>query len=219
VAHTQHSFFNESFVDELAHRAGKDPYEFRRELLDHSPRHRRVLDMAATRANWGSPLPEGHARGIALEQSFGSIVAEVVEASVTPEGEVKVHRVAAAVDPGEAINPDTVIAQIQSGIIYGLTAALYGEITIEDGSVQESNFPNYEMVRLETAPKIDVHVINSGEALGGIGEPGTPPITPALANAIFAATGKRIRSLPIKNHDLSYSRDGQQLSMKERIVL
>lgn len=204
VGHTQHAFFNESFMDELAHEAGEDPFEFRRDLLAHSPRHKKVLELAAEKAGWGKPLPKGHARGIAIEQSFGTIVAEVAEVSVTPEGELQVHKVTAAVDCGRTVNPDGGEIQIQSGIIYGLTAASYGEISIEEGRVVQSNFPDYEMIRLETAPEMDVHFIESGERTGGLGEPGTPPIAPAVANAIFAITGKRIRSLPILAHDLSY---------------
>jgi isoquinoline 1-oxidoreductase beta subunit len=212
VGHTQHSFFNESFVDELAHKAGRDPYEYRRELLADAPRHRKVLDMAAKKAGWGEPLPEGHVHGIALEQSFDSIVAEVVELSIDEYGEAQVHKVTAAVDAGFAVNPDTLEAQIQGGIIYGLTATLFGEITIEGGAVAQSNFPDYEMVRLDTAPRTEVHIINSGEALGGAGEPGTPPIGAAVANAVFAATGKRLRSLPVKNHDLTPGPEGQKIS-------
>jgi len=203
VGHTQHCFFNESFVDELAAEAGQDPYEYRRTLLADMPRHRKVLDTAAEKAGWGTPLPEGHARGIAIEQSFGSIVAQVAEVSVDEFGQVKVHKVTAAVDCGIAVNPNAVDAQIESGIIYGLTAALFGEIEIDEGCVVQSNFPDYPMVRLQDAPEIDVHLIDSGEAIGGIGEPGTPPIAPALTNAIFAATGKRIRSLPVSKHDLA----------------
>jgi isoquinoline 1-oxidoreductase subunit beta len=209
VFRTQHAFFNESFIDELAHAAGKDPFAFRRDLLSHSPRHRKVLELAAEEAGWSEPLPPGRARGIALENSFGSIVAEVAEVSVTPQGHMQVHKVTAAVDCGRAVNPDGAEAQIQGGIIFGLTAACYGEIGIENGAVIQSNFPDYEMIRLETAPKMAVHFIESGERIGGLGEPGTPPIAPAVANAIFAVTGKRIRSLPILAHDLSYPPEGR----------
>lgn len=203
VAHSQHGYFTESFIDEMAHAAGADGFTFRRKLLADSPRHLRVLETAAEKAEWDAQLPEGWGRGIAMQHAFGTIVAQVVEASVSPQGDVKVHRVIAAVDSGDVINPDTVDAQIQSGIIYGLTAALYGEITIADGRVVQSNFPDYEMVRLAQAPHMETHIIRSGEPLGGMGEPGTPPIAPALANAIFDATGKRLRSLPVKNHDLT----------------
>ncbi|GAK46307.1 molybdopterin-binding aldehyde oxidase and xanthine dehydrogenase [Tepidicaulis marinus] len=205
VAHTQHTFFNESFADELAHAAGKDPYQFRRDLLKDQPRHLAVLDLAAKKANWGGPLPEGHARGIAVQESFQTIVAEVVEVSLDENGRPRVHNVTAAVDCGEVINTDTARAQVESGIIYGLTAALYGEITVENGAVVEENFPDYEMVRLANTPKMDVHFIESGAKLGGLGEPGTPPVAPALANALFSLTGQRIRSLPLKNHEFSRS--------------
>jgi len=202
VGHTQHSFFNESFVDELAHKAGQDPFEFRRALLKHTPRHRKVLETAAENAGWGTPLPAGRARGIAIEQSFGSIVSQVAEVSLADNGDVKVHKVTAAVDVGTAINPDSVEAQIQSGIIYGLTAALYGNISIDGGRVEQSNFHDYEMIHLAEAPEMNVHIINSGEKTGGCGEPGTPPIGPAVANALFVLSGQRIRTLPIKLHNL-----------------
>ena len=212
VGHTQHSFFNESFMDELAHKAGKDPFEYRRALLQGQPRHRNVLETAAEKAGWGKPLPAGRARGIALEQSFGSIVAQVAEVSLSEDGTVRVHKVTAAVDVGTAVNPDAVEAQIQSGIIYGLTAALYGNITIEGGRVEQSNFHDYQMVHLADAPQIAVHIINSGEKTGGAGEPGTPPIAPAVANALFVLSGERIRSLPVMLHDLRPAAASQQVS-------
>ena len=202
VGHTQHSFFNESFIDELAHKAGQDPFEYRRELLKDAPRHKKVLETAAEKAGWSSPVPDGRARGIAIEQSFGSIVAQVAEVSLSEDGKVKVHRVTAAVDCGTAVNPNSVEAQIQSGIIYGLTATLFGEITIVEGRVKQSNFHDYGMVRLADAPIMDVHIINSGEKTGGCGEPGTPPIAPAVANALYKLSGERIRSLPIQRHKL-----------------
>ncbi|MGK2742008.1 molybdopterin cofactor-binding domain-containing protein [Tepidicaulis sp. LMO-SS28] len=205
VAHTQHTFFNESFVDELAHAAEKDPFEFRRDLLKDRPRHLAVLELAAEKAGWGAQLPKGHARGIAIQESFQSIVAEVAEVSLGEDGAPHVHRVVAAVDCGEVINPDTARAQIEGGIIYGLTAALYGQISIEDGAVVESNFHDYEMVNMAEAPQIEVHFIESGAHLGGLGEPGTPPISAAVSNALFALTGKRARSLPLKNHDFKSS--------------
>jgi isoquinoline 1-oxidoreductase beta subunit len=203
VAHSQHTFFTESFMDEIAHEAGKDPFEYRRALLKNEPRHLAVLELAAAKAGWGTPLERGRARGIAIQQSFSSIVAQVAEVSVSPSGELKVHRVTAAVDCGSTINPDTAAQQVESGIIFGLTAALHGEITIEKGAVAQSNFPDYEMVRMADVPVIDVHFIDSGAALGGLGEPATPPIAAAVSNAVFAATGKRIRELPLKNHDLT----------------
>lgn len=198
VDHTQHGFFIESFVDELADQAGLDGYEYRRKLLAHSPRYTAVLDAAAKAANWGREVPEGRGLGIALVDSFGTVVAQVVEVDVTGP-EPKVVHVWCAADPGYAMNPDGFIAQIESGIIYGLTAALYGDITIENGAVVQSNFHDYPMLRIDQAPEISVEIINSGEKVGGGGEPGTPPIAPALANAVFAATGVRVRSQPIAN--------------------
>jgi isoquinoline 1-oxidoreductase beta subunit len=198
VDHTQHGFFIESFVDELADQAGMDGYEYRRKLLAHSPRYTAVLDAAAKAANWGREVPEGRGLGIALVDSFGTVVAQVVEVDVTGP-EPKVVHVWCAADPGYAMNPDGFVAQIESGIIYGLTAAFYGDITIENGAVVQSNFHDYPMLRIDQAPEISVEIINSGEKVGGGGEPGTPPIAPALANAVFAATGVRVRSQPIAN--------------------
>ena len=203
VGHSYNAFFTECFVDEMAIAAGADPYEFRRNLLARHPRFRIVLETAATRAGWGTPPARGRGRGIALHKSFRTIVAQVVEVSVAADGRPQVHRVVCVVDCGMAINPDTIAAQMESGIIFGLSAALYGEITIDKGRVQQQNFPNYDMVRLAQTPAIDVHIIESAAPLGGVGEPGTPPIAPAVANAIFAATGKRVRQLPIRNVDVS----------------
>lgn len=202
VDHSQHGFFTESFIDEAAVAAGRDPYEFRADLLRDNPRHLAVLNKVAEEAEWDRPLPEGRGRGISLQESFGSLVAQVVEVTVV-EGEVKVDRVVAAIDPGIAVAPDGIAAQIESGIIYGLTAALHGEITIENGAVEQSNFHDYEAVRMNEAPVIETHVINSGHEIGGAGEPGTPGIAPALANAVFNATGTRVRQLPLKNFDLN----------------
>jgi isoquinoline 1-oxidoreductase beta subunit len=197
VAHTQHGFFTESFIDELAHAAGKDPLQYRRELLAHAPRHAAVLDKAAEMSGWSTPAPAGRARGIALVESFGSIVAEVAEVEVV-EGRVKVHRVCAAVDCGDVINPDTATAQVEGGIIFGLSAALFSEVTIAGGRVAQTNFHDMPMPKLADAPSISVEFIRSGAALGGLGEPGVPPIAPAIANAVFALTGKRVRQLPVK---------------------
>ena len=197
VAHTQHGFFTESFVDELAHAAGKDPLQYRRDLLAHAPRHLAVLDKAAQMAGWSSPPAAGRGRGIALVESFGSIVAEVAEVEIV-EGRVKVHRVCAAVDCGDVINPDTATAQVEGGIVFGLSAALFNEVTIAEGRVAQSNFNDLPMPKLADAPSISVEFVRSGAALGGLGEPGVPPIAPAIANAVFALTGKRVRSLPVR---------------------
>ena len=200
VAHSQHTFFLESFVDELAHKAGKNPYQFRLDMLQDKPRHAAVLKAAAEKAGWERNLPEGHAMGIALQESFGSIVAQVAEVSINSDGSVRVHRVTCAVDCGRSVNPDNVASQAESGIIYGLTAALYGEITIANGRVEQTNFNDYEMLRLSDSPEIDVVTIESGAALGGLGEPATPPVAAAVANAVYILTGQRVRELPLKNY-------------------
>jgi len=201
VDHSLHAFFTESFIDELAHAAGQDPYRYRRGLLAHEPRYLAVLDLAAEKAGWGEALPANHGRGISIHRSFGTIVAEVVDVEIVA-GEPQVRRVVCAVDAGFAMHPDGMAAQMESGIAYGLTAALYGEISIRHGAVAESNFHDYPMLRIDGAPAVETHIINSGAAPGGAGEPGTPPIAPALANAIFDATGIRIRELPVRGHDL-----------------
>ena len=197
VGHTHTGFVNESFLDEVAHAGGKDPYELRRELLKDQPRHRHVLELAAEKAGWGTPLPEGRARGIAMRKSFESFVAEVAEVSVEG-GKVRVHKVVAAIDCGIAINPWNVVAQVESAIVFGLTAALHGELTLEKGRVQQSNFHDYPMLRMDEMPEIEVHVVDSDQPPTGVGEPGVPPIAPAVANALFTLTGKRVRSLPIR---------------------
>lgn len=199
VGHSHTAFFDESFVDELAAVLKKDPFEFRRELLAKSPRHLKVLETAAKEAGWGQPLPEGSGRGIALRASFGSIVAQVVEVAVPDGKTLQVKRVTCAIDCGPVVNPAIVRMQMESGIIYGLSAALYGEITLANGAVEQSNFPDYDAVRLADAPAMAVHLVDTGSSfVGGVGEPGTPPIAPAVANAIFAATGKRLRDLPLR---------------------
>ena len=200
VDHTQHGYFTESFIDELAVNAKMDGYEFRRKLLKNKPRHLKVLETAAKMAGWGKTLPAGQAQGISITESFMTIVAEVVTVDMS-QGEPRVLHVACAADAGMAVNPDGFKAQMESGIIYGLTAALYGEITIADGAVEQSNFHDYPMVRMDNAPEIDVEIISSDARIGGAGEPGTPPIAPAVANAVFKATGKRIRQLPLSKHE------------------
>jgi isoquinoline 1-oxidoreductase subunit beta len=197
VGHSQNIFFMESFIDEMAAQAKKDPFEFRRELLGNAPRYKAVLEMAAQKAGWGTKPPAGIHRGIAVGQSFGSYVAEVAEVSIAPDGTPKVHRVVAAVDCGLTVNPLTIARQIEGAIVYGLSAALYGRISFKDGRVEQGNFHNYQVLRMNEMPKVEVHILASTEKPGGIGEPGTPPIAPAVTNAIFAATGKRIRTLPI----------------------
>jgi isoquinoline 1-oxidoreductase beta subunit len=202
VGSSQNAFAVESFVDELAHAAGEDPYRFRRRLLAGKADFLAVLDMLADKGNWGQAMPAGHGRGMAIHESFGTIVGEIAEVAVA-NNEVKVERVVAVVDCGHVINPRTVEMQIESAVVYGLTAALYDEITIKDGRVEQGNFDGYPMVRLADSPKIETYMaLSGGSKWGGIGEPGTPPIAPAVCNAIFAATGKRIRSLPIKGADL-----------------
>lgn len=197
VDHTQHAFFTESFIDELANAADIDPYQYRRELLSHDPRALAVLDKAADMADWGKEMPKGWAQGIAFHRSFNTLVAQVVDLDMSND-ELRVAKVFCAADPGFAMSRDGFIAQMESGIIYGLSAALYSEINIRNGAVVESNFHNYKVLRMNESPDIEVHVINSGDSsLGGGGEPGTPPIAPALSNAIFAASGKRIRELPL----------------------
>jgi isoquinoline 1-oxidoreductase subunit beta len=201
INYTQNAFYKECFIDEMAHAAGADPYRYRRRLLANSPKNLAVLDAAASKAGWDSPPPQGVFRGIAVNEACGSYCAQVVEASVV-KGEVRLHRVVAAIDPGHVVNPLSVEMQVQGAIIYALTAALYGEITIKDGAAEQSNFDSYEMLRMADAPRVETVIVPSGGFWGGVGEPPVPPLAPALCNAIFAATGKRVRSLPLKNHDL-----------------
>jgi isoquinoline 1-oxidoreductase beta subunit len=202
VGHSHTAFVVETFLDELASAVGADPLELRRELLVGHPRHLAVLERAAEAAGWGTPLGPGRARGIAVHHSFESYVAAVAEASLEG-GRVRVHRFTCAVDCGRVVNPDTVVAQIEGAVGFGLTAALYGKITLEDGRVQQSNFHDYPMLRMHEMPAVDVHLIASEEPSSGVGEPGVPPVAPALANALASLTGKRIRRLPIRAQDLA----------------
>jgi len=197
VGHSHTAFVMESFLDELAHAAGQDPYQYRRRLLAKQPRTLNVLEVAAQKSGWGTPLAKGRGRGIAVHESFGSYIAQVAEVALDAKGAIRVERVVCAVDCGRIVNPDTIKAQMESGITFGLTAALYGEITLKNGRVQQGNFHDYPLVRLQDMPEVEVHIINSSEAPGGVGEPGVPPIAPAVANALFAATGARMRSLPM----------------------
>ncbi|HUK59745.1 MAG TPA: molybdopterin cofactor-binding domain-containing protein [Stellaceae bacterium] len=200
----QNTFSLESFLDEIAVATGQDPYQMRRKLLEGKPDWLKVLDLAAEKGDWGKPLPKGTGRGIAICEDTGSLCAQVAEVTVSPKGQVKVNRVTAAIDTRYMVNPLTIAEQVEGAIIFGLSAALYGKITVTNGIPDQGNFDTYRMVRLAEAPKIDVFVIpGGGKEWGGAGEPGTPPIGGAVANAIFAATGKRIRSLPIMDHDLS----------------
>jgi len=197
VGHSQNAFYVESFIDELAHETTKDPYLFRHGLLEKHPRLQKVLALAAAHANWDTALPEGRYRGIAVHGSFRSYVAQVVELSVE-DNTIKVHRVVCVVDCGIVVNPDIVKAQMEGGIIFALTAALYGEISLKNGRVEQSNFDDYALLRMDETPTIEVHIVDSNENPSGVGEPGVPPLAPAVANAVFSATGKRLRSLPLR---------------------
>lgn len=201
VGYTQNTFFGESFIDEMAAAGGKDPVELRRRLLTAWPRLAGVLNLAAEKAGWGRPLPSGHHQGVAVVNNIGSFTAQVAEVSVAA-GKLKVHRVVCATDCGQVVNPAIVEQQIRSAIVFGLSAALKGEITLEGGRVQQSNFHQYDVARMDEVPVVDVHIVPSTEAPGGMGEAGVPCIAPAVCNAIFAATGKRVRRLPIQPKDL-----------------
>jgi len=202
VGPTHNIFVVESFIDELAAAAKRDPLEYRLALLDKSPRARAVLELAAERAGWGKPLPARSGRGVSIQYAFGSYLAQVAEVAVSKDGQVRVERVVCAVDCGLTVNPDTVVAQMQGGIIFGITAALFSEITLTNGRVEQVNFNNYRTLRINEAPAVDVHLVKSTEAPGGIGEPGTSAVAPAVFNAIFAATGKRLRKLPVDTAQL-----------------
>jgi isoquinoline 1-oxidoreductase beta subunit len=203
VGHSHTAFVMETFLDELARAAGKDPYQYRRALLKKHPRNLMVLETAAKKGDWGKALPAGQGRGIAVHESFGSFIAQTAEVSLDASGAIVVHRVVCAVDCGRYVNPDTIKAQMESGIVFGLSAALYGAITLKEGRVEQGNFDTYPLVRMAAAPRIEVHIIKSNEAPGGVGEPGVPPIAPAVANALFAATGARLHSLPMTPEKIS----------------
>jgi isoquinoline 1-oxidoreductase beta subunit len=206
VGSSHTAFSTEVFFDEVAHAADKDPVEFRRTLLKNHPRHLAVLDLAASKAGWGRPLAAKagtrRGRGIALHESFGTVVAEVAEVSVNADGSFKVDRVVCAVDCGIAINPSIVRAQMEGGIGFGLSAALHSAVTLKDGQVEQSNFDDYPLLRMGEMPQVEVHIVASGANPSGVGEPGVPPIAPAVVNALFAATGKRLRNLPLRTQDL-----------------
>jgi isoquinoline 1-oxidoreductase beta subunit len=195
VGHSYNAFFTESFIDELAHAAKQDPLAYRRRLLQGHPRHLGVLELATSRAAWGTPLAEGRSRGLAVHESFGSWCAQVAEVSLEG-GSVRVHRVVCAIDCGLAVHPQNIEAQVQSAVSTGLSAALWGEITLKQGRVEQRNFPSQPVLHIDQMPQVDVHIVPSTELPGGVGEVGTPPIAPAVANALFALTGKRLRKLP-----------------------
>lgn len=197
VGHSYNAFFVESFADEVAHAAGQDPVAWRRARLGQHPRHLAVLERVAKEAGWGQALPAGRARGVALQEAFGSICAQVAEVSLEGD-QVRVHRVVCAIDCGHSVNPDTIEAQVQGSVVFGLSAALFGEVTLAQGRVQQSSFPDYPVVKLAHMPRIDVHILRNAHAPGGVGEPGVPPVAPAVANALFALTGQRLRALPLR---------------------
>ena len=213
INYTQNAFYKESFVDEMAHAAGLDPYQYRRLLLRNNPKNLAVLDAAAKRAQWGEPLPPGVFRGIAVNQACGSYCAQVVEASVDA-GRVRVHRVVSAIDPGHVVNPRSIEMQNEGAVVFALSAVLAGEITVKNGGVEQSNFDDYEVLRMAGAPIVETEIVPSGDFWGGVGEPPVPPLAPALCNAIFAATGQRIRSLPLKNHHLRGQSEARVLNAR-----
>jgi len=201
VGSSHTAFVVEGFIDELAKAAGKDPFEYRRMLMDKHPRQKKVLEYVAAKAGWKNPLPAGRGKGIAVHESFGSVVAMVAEVSIA-KNNLKVHKVTVAVDCGQVVNPDTIKAQMEGCVVFGLTAALYGEISFEKGRVKQRNFHDYKMVRMNEMPVVDVHIMDSKEKMGGVGEPGVPPVAPAVMNALFTLTGKRVRTLPLQPDDL-----------------
>lgn len=202
VGSSQNGFVTECFIDEVAHATKTDPYALRRSLLTNAPRHRAVLELAAQKSGWGKSPPRGRHRGIAVMESFGSYVAQVAEVSHSREAGLRVHRIVCVIDCGVMVNPDTVRAQMESAVVWGLTATLKGAITLADGGVVEGNFDSYPLLRFNEMPDVEVHFMKTDEAPGGVGEPGVPPVAPAVANALFAATGQRVRHLPIVPADL-----------------
>jgi len=196
VGHSHNAFFSESFMDELAHETKTDPLAFREALLVDAPRYLAVLQLAAQKANWGAALPKGHARGIALHESFGSIVAQVAEVSMQDK-QPRVHRVVCAMDCGTVVNPNIVAQQVESSVVFALSAALYGQIDVHDGVVQQSNFNNYRMVQLKQAPRVETWLVPSTRPPAGVGEPAVPPLAAAVSNAMFVLTGQRQRALPL----------------------
>jgi isoquinoline 1-oxidoreductase subunit beta len=202
VSHALNAFANESFIDECAAEAGKDPYAYRMSLLTTKPRFANVLRMAAEKSGWGTPAPAGRSRGMALMEGYDTYMAQVAEVSMK-DGVPVVHKVTVVADLGRMVNPDTVEAQIQSSVVFGLTAALYGEITLDKGRVEQTNFDRYRIVRMNESPAIDITLVQSTEKPGGIGEPATALIGPAVANAVFAATGKRVRRMPFSAQNIA----------------
>ena len=198
----QNAVYLECFMDELAHAAGQDPLEFRRKLMANHPKHLGVLNAVAERIGWGKPPPQGVHRGLSQTMGFGSYVAAAAEVSVSDDGKLKVHRIVAATDPGHAVNPDQIAAQVEGSFVYGLSAALYGECTVKGGRMEQENFDTYNVMRIDEMPEVETIVVPTGGFWGGVGEPTIAVAAPAVLNAIFAATGKRIRTLPLKNHDL-----------------
>lgn len=201
VGSSHTAFAVEGFIDELAKAAGKDPFEYRRMLMGKHPRQKKVLEYVAAKAGWKNPLPAGRGKGIAVHESFGSVVAMVAEVSIA-KNNLKVHKVTVAVDCGQVVNPDTIKAQMEGCVVFGLTAALYGEISFENGRVKQRNFHDYKMLRMNEMPVVEVHIMDSKEKMGGVGEPGVPPVAPAVMNALFTLTGKRVRTLPLQADDL-----------------
>jgi len=198
VGNSHTAFAMESMIDELAWAAGRDPLEYRRALLAHKPRHWRALKAAAEKAGWGTPPPEGRARGLAVHDCFGTIVAEVAEVSVDARRGIRVHKVSCALDCGQAVNPLAIEAQVQGGVVFGLSAALFGAVTLKEGRVEQSNFHDYRVLRIPEMPEVKVQILESDAKMGGIGEPATAPIAAAVANAVYALTRQRLRSLPLR---------------------